>query len=379
MVLSNWIRTPEQLTSLAASLEGVTAVAIDAEADSLHHYPGKLCLLQIADEHGRAYLVDPLAQRDLAPLAPLCTAPGTVKVLHAADNDLAYLKRLYGFTVTSLFDTAIATRFLGVKALSLDALLTHYLGVEPRKSRQKDDWSRRPLTPDQEAYALNDVLHLIPLRARLRAALRDRGREAWVEEECAALAAAAVPDRPADPDAYARLKGTRDLDRRGLAVLRELYQAREALALTRDCPPFMVLGNESLVRLARERPRDAAGILAIPGCGPSVVRRSGEAIREAIARGEAVPEAELPVPPRAPRPVIPPPVQRRAEALRAWRVGASERLGLEPGLLLPQRLIDRLAAEPPADLTALTRVDDLRRWRAELFGGELLRALATAH
>ncbi|MGH7361948.1 MAG: HRDC domain-containing protein, partial [Candidatus Methylomirabilales bacterium] len=155
--------------------------------------------------------------------------------------------------------------------------------------------------------------------------------------------------------------------------------AREALALTRDRPPFMVLGNESLVRLARERPRDAAGILAIPGCGPSVVRRSGEAIREAITRGEAVPEAELPVLPPPPRPVIPPPGQRRAEALRAWRVGASERLGLEPGLLLPQRLIDRLAAEPPADLTALTRVDGVRRWRAELFGGELLRALATAH
>ena len=167
MDLPRWIRTPGELEGLAASVRGAGAVAIDTEADSLHHYPGKLCLVQIADERGRAHLVDPLALPTLAPLGPLCADPGTVKVLHAADNDLAYLKRLYGFTFVSLFDTALAARFLGVRALSLDALLEQYLGVAPVTSRQKDDWSRRPLRPDQEVYALNDVLHLIELRESL--------------------------------------------------------------------------------------------------------------------------------------------------------------------------------------------------------------------
>src|SRR5262249_45836848 len=146
-----------------ASFRGAPALAIDTEADSLHHYPGKLCLVQVADEGGRAHLVDPLALGSLGPLAPLCADPRTVKVLHAADNDLGYLKRLYGFAFVSLFDTALAARFLGVSALSLDALLEQYLGLAPVTSRQKDDWSRRPLSTEQEAYALNDVLHLIAL------------------------------------------------------------------------------------------------------------------------------------------------------------------------------------------------------------------------
>src|SRR6266571_1837177 len=207
MDLPRWIRTPDELDALAGLLSGASAVAVDTEADSLHHYPGKLCLLQIADDAGRAHLVDPLALPTLAPLGPLFADPRIVKVFHASDNDLAYLKRLYGFTVVSLFDTGVAARFLGAKALGLDGLLREYLGVEPVKSRQKDDWSRRPLTAEQEAYALDDVLHLLALRARLLDELRAKDRDAWVEEECAALAALSVPDRVADPDAYLQLKG----------------------------------------------------------------------------------------------------------------------------------------------------------------------------
>src|SRR5262249_23426000 len=194
MDLPRWIRTLADLESLVRSLVSAAFIAIDTEADSLHHYPGKLCLVQIADDRGRAHLVDPLALPTLAPLSSLTADPGIVKVLHAADNDLAYLKRLYNLPIVSLFDTALAARFLGASALGLDALLGHYLGVVSMKSRQKDDWSRRPLSPEQEEYALNDVLHLIALRERLLDELRAKDREAWVEEECAALAAQSVPD-----------------------------------------------------------------------------------------------------------------------------------------------------------------------------------------
>ena len=210
--MASWVRTPAELDVLARDLRGVPAVAVDTEADSLHHYPGKLCLVQISDGNGRGILVDPLALPDLAALRDLFADPGTLKVLHAADNDLAYLKRLYRFAVNGLFDTAIAARFLGATALGLDGLLKQYLDVDPGKSRQKDDWSRRPLTSEQEQYAVNDVLHLISLRGRLVTELAQRERLSWVEEECAALAALEVPERVADPDAYVWLKGTSDLD-----------------------------------------------------------------------------------------------------------------------------------------------------------------------
>jgi ribonuclease D len=370
-----WIRTPEELDVLVQSLRGAKALSIDTEADGLHHHPVKLCLVQVADDRGKGHLVDPLALPALQPLGPFFADAGLVKVLHAADNDLGYLKRLYGFSVANIFDTAIAARFLGVRSLSLDGLLRDFIGVDPGPSRQKDDWSKRPLSPAQETYALNDVLHLLPLRERLVEALRAKGRLLWVEEECAAIAAMPAPEKAADPDAYMKLKGAKDLDGRGLAVLRELHQARETLAVKADRPPFMILGNEVLVALAVLKPRDSNSILTVKGCTVNVVRRAGEAILAAVERGLAVPDTELPVRRTTPRPRISGAVQRRSEALRAWRVEAAKLVELDAGVIFPQRLIDRLAHDPPSDLEALAQVEGVGRWRAELFGADLLKRL----
>ena len=376
MTLPLWIRTPDELAALTVELAGTPALAIDTEADSLHHYPGKLCLVQLADAQGRGHLVDPLALRDLSPLGPVLADPGTVKVLHAADNDLSYLKRLYGVTVVSLFDTAVAARFLGATSLGLEGLLTQYLGVTAVKSRQKDDWSRRPLSAAQEAYALDDVLHLGALRARLLEELRLIGREEWVEEECAALAAQPAVERVVDPNAFARLKGARELPLHNLAVLRELYELREQLARSAARPPFKILAEETLVRLAQNPPADAAALALIPGCTPKVIGRWGEAIRAAVARGLATPENALPVLERTPRLRIPGIAARRIEALRQWRTEAAPRFGLEPGLLLPNRLITTVALAAPRDPGALATLDGVRRWRVETFGAEIVAALA---
>jgi ribonuclease D len=376
MTLPRWIRTSEEMDALVASLRKAKTLSIDTEADGLHHHPVKLCLVQVADDAGRGHLVDPLALATLQPLGSFFADAGVVKVLHAADNDLGYLKRLYGFSVANIFDTAIAARFLGVTSLSLDGLLRDFIGVDPGPSRQKDDWSKRPLSPAQETYALNDVLHLIPLREKLLDALRAKGRDLWVEEECAIIAAMPAPEKAADPDAYMRLKGAKDLDARGLAVLRELHQARETLAIKLDRPPFMILGNEVLVALATLKPRDSNAILTVKGCTVNVVRRVGDAILAAVARGLALADAGLPVRRPIPRPRPAGAVPRRSAALRAWRVEAAKLVELDAGVIFPQRLIDRLAHEPPNDLDALARVEGVGRWRAELFGAELLRRLA---
>jgi ribonuclease D len=376
MTPPRWIRTTEELDALVSSLRGAQSLSWDTEADGLHHYPAKLCLVQVADNRGQSHLIDPLALPTLTPLGSFFADPDVLKVLHAADNDLGYLKRLYGFTAAGIFDTAIAARFLGVTSLSLEGLLRDFLGVDPGPSRQKDDWSKRPLSAAQETYALNDVLHLIPLRDRLAEELRGKGRLTWVEEECAAVAAMPAPSTRVDPDAYMGLKGAKDLDGRGLAVLRELHLAREALAVKLDRPPFMILCNESLIALAALKPRDGEAILTVRGCTANVVRRAGEAILAAVERGLTVPESELPVRKNRPRPSISGAVQRRREVVRLWRVDASKQVGLDPGVIFPQRLIDRLSADPPKDVEALARVEGVGRWRAELFGADLLRRLS---
>ncbi|MGH7266073.1 MAG: ribonuclease D, partial [Candidatus Rokuibacteriota bacterium] len=287
-----WIRTPAELAGLARELAGAPAIALDTEADSLHHYPERLCLVQVADAAGRGFLVDPMTLPDLAPLGPVCAARTTLKVFHSAENDLTHLKRR-GLGFAHISDTMLAARFLGIRELGLDALLERYLGIPALASQQKADWARRPLTPAQEAYAVQDVRHLIGLHERLLAELRADGREAWLAEECEALAALPVPERPVDEDGYRRLRGASRLDPRGLAVLRSLHAQREAWARAERRPPFKVLNPETLVALAVTRPRDRAGLAGITGLSPRLVERYGPGILDAVARGLAAPIGDV--------------------------------------------------------------------------------------
>jgi ribonuclease D len=370
----SWVETAGGLDEVARRLRSAAAVALDTEGDSLHHYPARLALLQLGVASGEAWLVDTLALGDLSPLAPLLADPAIVTVVHAGDNDLAHLKRRHGLRFAGLFDTSIAARFLGGRALGLDVLIAEYLGAELPPSRQKDDWSARPLSPEQERYAAADVQHLIPLQERLAEALERAGRLAWVVEECEALAADPAPEPPPDPEAYAGLKGARELPARSLAALRELYEAREALALETRRPPFKILSNESLVAVAARLPVAAAELAAAPGFTPRAVQRWGRAVLAAVARARELPESELPILSRPRRPSLDGATRRRIESLRAWRTPAATRFGLDPGVLLPNRLIGEIARAAPREREELARVEGVRRWRVDVLGDEILAA-----
>lgn len=372
-----WIRTSQELAQLAVRLVGCGALALDSESDSLYHHFEKVCLLQLATERGDACLIDTLALRDLSALAPLLADPSVLKVLHGADYDVTTLKRDFGLRFAGLFDTMIAARFLGLPGVGLQALARSELGIELSKDSQKDDWSRRPLTPVQEAYALADVRHLIELQRRLAERLREKGRLDWVLEECEGVAGLDAARRRRDPDAYLAIKGAGQLPRRGLAVLRELHSWRERQAEATDRPPFKILPNETLLRLAAHPPRSASE-LARGRLLPPRLKAQAPALFEAVSRALAAPEAELPYAPVHQRPTLPPLVRRRIEALREWRTAEAARLELDVSLLLPQRLLERVAVAAPADAAALEAIDGLRRWRARSFGPALLAALAGA-
>jgi ribonuclease D len=158
-----WVNTADALAELVGRLTGAAEIAVDTEGDSLHHYPARLSLVQLAAPGGRAWLVDPLTVDDLGPLGRVFGDPSTTTVLHAGDNDLVDLKRRHGLPFASVFDTSVAARFLGAPALGLDVLLTTYLGVDQPASGQKDEWSERPLAEAQLRYAVGDVEYLLPL------------------------------------------------------------------------------------------------------------------------------------------------------------------------------------------------------------------------
>ena len=372
---ARWIRTADQLVELAEGLAGCRAIGFDTEADSLHHYTEKVCLLQLTAFGGGSWLIDPLALRDLSPLAPVFADPTVLKVVHGGDNDVRSMRRDFGFAFRTMFDTAIAARLLGDAEVGLQALVRAQLGIELSKGSQRDDWSKRPLTAKQEAYALADVEHLMALAADLTGRLAAAGRTEWAREEFAALASLPAAEKRADPDDFRRIKGSAALSRRQQAVLRELYQWREARAAAADRPPFKIVGPEILLAMADQIPAthdDVARALA------SFPRQAGEhdAVLAAITRALALPDDALPTRVSGDRTQPAAGARRRSEALRAWRTEQATRSRLEPSIILPQRLIDRLALAAPQTLVELANLDGVRQWRVAEWGPALLAACA---
>ena len=344
------VHDPE-IAALVAALQTSPWVALDTEADSLHAYPEKLCLLQISHAGGDA-LVDPLSRASLAPL--LEHLAGRELILHGADFDLRLLRRTRGFVAGTIFDTAIAAQLLGRPRHGLRDLARELLGVELHKGPQRADWSRRPLSPALLAYATADTRHLSPLRDLLAEQLRAQGREPWHREACARLVRLCAAPAAPDPERW-RLKGSAKLDPRGLAALRELWLWRDAQALALDRPPYFVLSHEVLLAIAG---RAAHGDVELPA---TLKARDRPGLAEALARALALPAEALPGreatggPRRVARDV-----QRRIEALHARRDRRAEALAIDPSLIATRSEIAALAEDWERGVAALMT------WQSEL-------------
>ncbi len=276
------VADPEALGRLAEALRSEAVVALDTESNSFHAYRERVCLLQIST-HEQDFVVDPLSV-DPSPLGEvLCD--GRLTVLHGADYDVRCLKREYGWRLPGLFDTMAAARRLGAPGLGLSALVEAHFGVRLSKSHQRSDWGRRPLTSDQLAYASLDTHFLLPLHERLAADLAARGVAEAAKDEFERIAAAEPRERVFDPEGYRRIRASRDLDLAGRTVLRALWLAREGRARQIDRPPFKVLPEQTMVDIARIRPRTSDALGRIRGVTPSVLRRMGGAILAAVAEG----------------------------------------------------------------------------------------------
>jgi ribonuclease D len=370
-----WVDTPEALREAAGRLAGARALAVDTEADSFYHYQHKCCLVQVSDGEV-VYLVDPLALRDLGPLREVLGSPAILKVLHAAEQDVLYLRRDHDISLVPLFDTMIAAQLLGRDGIGLARLLEVHYGVRLDKGCQRDDWSRRPLTERQQIYAAEDVRHLIRLSDLLRADLEARERLEWAEEEFGLVARRAWEPRTPDPNAFWSIKGSRDLAPREAAVLRALHALREQRAMAADVPPFRILSDETLLALARRRPARLHEMQGIRGVTPLVRRRIGDDVLEAVRVADLIPEADLPVPPRGIGRRKTAAMQARLERLREWRKERAAALAMDPGVLFPLATLEGIAIGGLPALDAPDTVPGLRRWRRELILPDAPRLLA---
>ena len=241
------IDTDQKLAAFLPTLQQATWVAVDTEADSLHAYPEKVCLIQISTLAGDE-LIDPLARVNLDPF--LDALSGHELIMHGADYDLRLLRKHHEFVPSGIFDTMLAARLLGLRQFSLGDLVEKYLGVKLEKGAQKANWALRPLTERMERYARNDTHYLKPLSDKMKPELEAKNRMRWHQESCARLIAESSRTKPADMDSVWRIKGSHLLGRPALAILRELWQWRETEAVTSNKPPYFVLSHEALVEIA---------------------------------------------------------------------------------------------------------------------------------
>jgi len=331
------ITTDAQLAELLPLLAPVDRIAVDTEADSLHCYYEKLCLLQMSFA-GNDYLIDPLAPLDLASLAAVLADKEIV--LQGADFDLRLLRRSVNFIATRVFDTVIAARLLGIREFSLAALVERYFGVVLTKGSQKANWAQRPLPPRMAEYAMNDTRYLLPLAEKLEADLRERGRLEWFQQSCQRALEQTAVQRVRDEDEAWRISGAGTLDGRTSAVLRALWQWREKEAQAVDRPPFHIVQNHLLLRAAEDF---VAG--KVPDFRHFSARRR-QGFRDAAEQALALPESEWPVRPRRIKGVRPSAaVERAAELLRRRRDAVATEHGLEPSFIAPRGALDALAAD----------------------------------
>ncbi len=357
-----------RLAEVAQELRAEPTIAMDVETDGLHHYPERVCLVQIASAD-KIFLIDTISAVDLSSLHPVLASDSIAKVFHGCDNDIRNLYKHWGLTISGLFDTRVAAQYMGVTQFGLDSLITQFLGktIEKSKSVQRSNWGYRPLPERSLEYAADDVRYLFDLHFALKEKLEVSGRSSWVREECLRLQDVRYKQVEVET-LFLGVKASHHLDSKGLAVLKCLYDLREAEALRRAKPPFQVLSDETLSALAAAPDTD---VFAAPEF-ESLNHAFKTELAKAIDAGKrAEPIARPPIK----RIRIDPGYAERLHQLKQWRRTVGEGLSLDPAIIWPMNSLERIAKDPET-LGDEMQAPEVRAWQREQFGASLEKHVA---
>ncbi|MGW5733881.1 MULTISPECIES: HRDC domain-containing protein [Streptomyces] len=369
---------------IAAFAAGTGPVAVDAERASGYRYGQRAYLVQLRREGAGSTLIDPVACPDLSGLGEAIS--DAEWVLHAATQDLPCLREI-GMIPTSIFDTELAGRLAGFPRVGLGAMVEGVLGFVLEKGHSAVDWSTRPLPDPWLRYAALDVELLVDLRDSLEKELDRQGKLEWAREEFDAISSA--PPAPPRVDPWRRTSGMHKVRRRRqMAVVRELWTARDKVAQRRDVSPGKVLSDGAIVEAALGLPPNAHALAALPGFGHRMGRRQLEQWQAAVDRAKALPDSELPQPgqtvsgPPPPRSWADrdPAAAARLSAARAAVSSLAEELNMPQENLITPDTVRRVCWEPPAQVDAESVAAALashgaRRWQIAQVTPALVTAL----
>ncbi len=363
----------DQLSAWEKCLEALQKepiLAIDLESNGMYVYSENICLIQISTPT-QDYIVDPLAQLDLAPLGELIEDARVQKIFHAAEYDMILMKQEHDWDLHNLFDTMWAARILGYERVGLANILDELFGVQLDKRFQRTDWGKRPLSKAQLAYAQRDTHYLFSLRQHLLEALDKAGLVQEAEEIFAEQAQVKLPDTSFSTDDFWSINGVRNMPPASQAVLKELNIFRDAVARKKNLPLFKVMGNKTLVAIAERLPQNEQELGRIRGMSSAQVRRYGRQILRIVRQKQNGP---YPRPPKRP-PRLPESVMERYEALHLWRKERGVKRGVDSDVIMSRGALWAIAHANPHTEAELGHLDEVGEWRLHQYGQEILALL----
>ncbi len=366
-----FVDTPNELDLMIPDLMKEPVVAVDTESNSLYAYQERVCLIQFSTPN-KDYLVDPLAVADLSDLGPLFSSPEIEKIFHAAEYDLIMLDHDFGFEINNLFDTMVAARILGWKAVGLGSILKDQFNIQVQKKFQRANWGRRPLPNEMLTYAQLDTHYLITLRARIKAELENVGRWPLAKEDFQRGCQVNPSHHEHNGANCWRVNGARDLEPRQLAVLQEICEYRDQIAHSTDRPLFKVINNSTLYNVAEASPTSTRELEAVNGLSHKQVRWLGRGLLAAVQRGLRA--KQTPKLPRKPRPSDA--YLLRVDKLRQWRKNTGRAMGVESDVVLPKDLLYELAETNPKTFDQVAEIMTTVPWRLAHFGDQILNLLS---
>jgi len=367
------INTKADLEKITRDLKKEKSIAVDVEADSMYHFKEKVCLIQIA-AGGKHVVIDPLQIQDLSLLKSLFSNSDIKKIFHGADFDVRSLYRDFNIKIKNLFDTQLACMFLGIRETSLDAVLKKRFKISLNKKYRKRDWSQRPLPEAMIEYAVNDTIYLIKLAEILEKELKEIDRISWVHEECKILSKVR-PSLPNGEPLFMKFKGSGRLNSKSLAVLEALLQFRLRVAEKKDKPLFKIIGNDSLIKIVKEKPANLRQLEKTKALSQKQIAMYGDALVSVANNALILPAADLPVYPRREAQVLPPEVPLRAKAIKRWRDSKAKEIGLEPAIICNKSIINSIAIHNPAYLKDFSKIKEMKKWQKKEFGRDIVAIL----
>lgn len=374
MLNYRFIESTKDLEDVSRSFTTARSIAVDLEADSMFHFKEKVCLIQMASET-QTVVIDPLKIHDMSCLAPVFADPDIRKIFHGSDYDIRSLNRDYGYVVNNLFDTELASRFLGISETGLSSVLGQRFNVHLDKSYQKKDWSQRPLSHEMVEYGARDVIHLLSLAKILDSELKEKRRDEWVREECELLSRVRCPNSNGEA-LFLKIKGAGRLDRRSLEALERLLVYRMRIAERKDKPLFKVLSNNVLLDIAKLRPRTLDELRRTKILSDRQTDAFGDDLISEINKACETPEDLLPQYPRQKKPTIRPDVPKRIDRLKDWRDGLAFELCIDPPILFNKALLTEIAMKNPKSMEELDQVPGLKNWQRREFGERIVALLS---